>query len=489
MNTWLQHKRQRLMAVGGALSLFFHSLAFCLTPTISGAPMPIGLRDTQTTPSMPPLAARPALITGGCITSECHDKFASLPVKHGPLLKKQCMPCHIPIGNKHEFEQRQGNQPVCRDCHLKVPAGKPRHIGADNDCLDCHNPHGGKERFFLKQRSGAGLCLDCHAEVAQKQPLHRFMENDGCLACHELHHADDKPLLKAPRDQLCLPCHKQMREGLKQQAGSVHQPVTQDCTLCHRVHGGAQGPALTASASPALCQTCHTDLVNRALHAKYPHKPIMDDQHCGGCHDPHLSKGRALLKATTRELCLGCHDRTYQLADGVMLDNVKAQITQSRYVHGPARQGSCTPCHDAHGSEYPRLLKYDFPCNFYAPFEESRYELCFRCHNRKMVLESQSEVTRFRNGQRNLHYLHVNQEKGRTCRACHHEHASNNPLRIRESVPFGNWNMPLIYKKNENGGSCQSSCHIEYGYNRVKPVDNPVNAAKPKLPGLLSAKP
>ena len=315
------------------------------------------------------------------------------------------------------------------------------------------------------------------------------MDDDACLACHELHHAADKPLLRTPRDRLCLACHDDIRKGLAAPTGSVHQPVAKDCTLCHRVHGGGAGPALTVSDTPTLCKTCHADLVNRALNAKHPHKPVLENKRCAECHDPHFSRGRSLLKKTTRDLCLGCHDTTYTLSDGSVLADVKKQVTQSRYVHGPARQGSCTPCHDAHGSDYPRLLKYDFPCSFYAPFSESRYELCFRCHNRKMVLEPQSEVTRFRNGERNLHYLHVHQEKGRTCRACHHEHASNSPYRIRETVPFGNWNMPLKFKKTEDGGSCSSSCHIERGYNRVNPVQNPVGGSQTPSAPLSSNAP
>jgi predicted CXXCH cytochrome family protein len=436
---------------------------------------PLAYADAPTTVSHTNSAPRPAVVTGACATNECHANYLSFPVKHGPVIKGQCLPCHVPVDGKHEFEQRRKDQPVCRDCHLAVPPGKARHLDADDNCLTCHDPHGGKERFFLRARSSAGLCLDCHAEVAQKQPQHRFMDNDACLACHEIHHAADKPLLKAPRNQVCLPCHDNIRKGLAQKNASTHEPVAKDCELCHRVHGGAQGPALTVSDTLTLCRNCHADLVERALNAKYPHKPVTENPPCVSCHDPHFSPGRSLLKASTRELCLQCHDRTYTLSDGSVLDNVKAQVTQSRYVHGPARQGSCNPCHDVHGSDYPRLLKYDFPCSFYAPFEVSRYELCFRCHDRNMVLQQQSEVTRFRNGTRNLHYLHVNQEKGRTCRACHHEHASNSPFRIRESVPFGTWTMPLTFKKTESGGSCSSSCHVERGYDRVKPVQNPVS--------------
>ena len=52
--------------------------------------------------------------------------------------------------------------------------------------------------------------------------------------------------------------------------------------------------------------------------------------------------------------------------------------------------------------------------------------------------------TSFRDGDVNLHYLHVNKAKrGRTCRACHSTHASKHNVIIRDSVPFGRWELPI----------------------------------------------
>ena len=42
-----------------------------------------------------------------------------------------------------------------------------------------------------------------------------------------------------------------------------------------------------------------------------------------------------------------------------------------------------------------------------------------------MTEERSKTVTDFRYGNVNLHKLHVNREKGRTCRACHNIHASD----------------------------------------------------------------
>ena len=118
---------------------------------------------------------------------------------------------------------------------------------------------------------------------------------------------------------------------------------------------------------------------------------------------------------------------------------------------------------------------------FYAPFDLGIYDLCFQCHIKEMVTVKEGKgLTRFKNGDLNLHYVHVHQEKGRTCRACHEVHASTNPFHIRTSVPFGTggWSYEIKFEKTPTGGTCASGCHVPRSYNRSpgdtftpKPID------------------
>ena len=104
-----------------------------------------------------------------------------------------------------------------------------------------------------------------------------------------------------------------------------------------------------------------------------------------------------------------------------------------------------------------------------------------RCNgNSKIVLAESSTSTGFRNGDVNLHFVHVNKEKGRSCRACHHEHASNQAKHIRDSVPFGRWTMKTEFTKTETGGGCMTGCHLPYKYDRTTPVENKAPAAAAK---------
>ena len=53
-------------------------------------------------------------------------------------------------------------------------------------------------------------------------------------------------------------------------------------------------------------------------------------------------------------------------------------------------------------------------------YKTENYAICWDCHNKDMALtEVTSTLTGFRNGSRNLHFFHINQKKGRSCKACH----------------------------------------------------------------------
>src|SRR6266511_81902 len=131
-----------------------------------------------------------------------------------------------------------------------------------------------------------------------------------------------------------------------------------------------------------------------------------------------------------------------------------ALLKENQEHHGPIRLGACTACHQPHGGDQPKLLSAAYPPEFYAKFNIEQYQLCFTCHPPDLVLVKEASApTGFKNGEKNLHWLHVNQEKGRTCRACHEVHASRQPFHIRESVPFGpkGWAITIKYRQTSNG--------------------------------------
>jgi predicted CXXCH cytochrome family protein len=151
----------------------------------------------------------------------------------------------------------------------------------------------------------------------------------------------------------------------------------------------------------------------------------------------------------------------------------KKQEPGARYLHGPLREGRCGGCHDPHGSGNFRLLTGPYPADFYAPYRKGAFDFCLQCHEKYLLDFSQTTLyTKFRNGDRNLHVVHVaDKRKGRTCRACHEPHVSDSPKLIAEKgIGFGDWMIPLGFQATATGGRCAPGCHQPFSYDREKPI-------------------
>jgi predicted CXXCH cytochrome family protein len=218
---------------------------------------------------------------------------------------------------------------------------------------------------------------------------------------------------------------------------------------------------------------------------------------CLNCHQPHASNHGQLLRGATQELCFQCHDQEVKREAGGTIPNMKAVLNDRQNAHSPAQRGDCTLCHQVHGGDRDRLLKREYVPT-YASFENAEhYSLCFSCHDKNLVLaEETSAVTAFRNGERNLHFVHVNSRKSRSCNICHAPHAAEAAHIIRASYPFGpsRWDLAIAWQESPDGGSCAAGCHAAFAYDRVTPVVYPRipieeqdwRDGKPVVPGQTS---
>ena len=149
-----------------------------------------------------------------------------------------------------------------------------------------------------------------------------------------------------------------------------------------------------------------------------------------------------------------------------MLLNIEKHLAESTHEHR-ALNSKCTSCHNPHFSERERLLTENFTVGIYAEGLEDNFALCFQCHDTDLFnLETTATSTGFRQGDRNLHFVHVNKEKARNCTACHDIHGAKNTKLIAATVKFGRWDMPLNYIENDNGGTCAIGCQKERSYAR-----------------------
>lgn len=313
----------------------------------------------------------------------------------------------------------------------------------------------------------------CHADTAKKKFVHAVAnDGGGCVVCHQPQESRHRFKFAAEGAALCTQCH-----GSKSDKKFVHAPVAAGlCTVCHNAHQSDHAKQLNFPPA-ALCLTCHD---KKPFQGLVTHGPVADGQ-CVQCHNPHASDQPRQLQAAVPRLCFTCHDKPLKDAKGSFLPPVKATFEDKALVqHAPFAMGDCLNCHNPHAGPNHRLLVVPYAESFYTSFAKEKYP-CFRCHSvkghsEKAFAEPRTLTdTEFRNGNLNLHYRHVNRQKGRTCRACHHHHASKHPMYIRDSVPFGSRQITIdVFEKTETGGKCGPTCHAVVRYDRFEPVRNPL---------------
>jgi predicted CXXCH cytochrome family protein len=423
--------------------------------------------------------------TGSC--EECHESHQS---DNRSLLKNKksqlCYSCHDNIKNETEAKYLHAAVDDCSNCH-KSHSSKNRNLLSESipelcfachepfdqkyghspvkegDCLTCHVVHGSNNRKLLIEKEPSNLCLMCHdLGMENSKVKHAPVEGGECMECHDAHDSKNNGLLKKEKTMLCMNCHSDLEEDFVKI--NRHAPFEDDCSNCHASHSSMQENLLIDEAK-TLCYTCHDDIQEKVKTEPIVHKVMNDALSCSNCHSPHASNESAILVSKEKELCLSCHNKEY-LSELGKIKNIKEEIDKSKYVHEPVKEG-CSSCHDPHAVKYPFLLTdYSSPM-MYTPANTLNFQLCFNCHDKElMTIKRGNLATNFRNGNKNLHYVHLEGEKARNCNICHATHAADGKYLIKEKIWFGQWEMPIGFEADLNGGSCLTGCHKKMEYNR-----------------------
>jgi len=406
-----------------------------------------------------PLAFGAPAAGEGCVTAKCHATM--LKTKNIHPAAEPCDTCHQPVSQPHPqkknktFKLTEEVPGLCLQCHPKPGAMKYVHPPVkDGMCTTCHNPHDSAEPKLLAQPMKA-LCTSCHPDKTSYKYVHGPAATGDCTSCHRSHESNNAHLLIKDGAALCYLCHVDMEGNIKKKY--VHTALEGGCTSCHNPHGSSE-KKFFAAAGAGLCYQCHSPIEEKLKSAKSIHAPIKTDRGCSTCHAAHASDAPKLLAKTGMNLCLDCHK-----------DLIKKTQT---VLHGPIKDGQCTPCHDPHGTPNEKLLIKPYTTEFYVSYSDNEFQFCFSCHNRDLLrFPTTSFATGFRDGNKNLHYLHINRkDRGKSCKVCHVVHAGENPKLLAEKVPFGKWSLPLKFVKTETGGSCAPGCHQPYAYDRKTPA-------------------
>jgi len=389
----------------------------------------------------PHSSAQPKLLTNKVNLNACelcHADQKSRPVVHPPVEEESCDTCHDPHADPPV------EIPACTECHDYLMAGKFKHEPATEDCSECHETHSGENDSMLHSEYPE-LCIDCHFD--KEEGLHnRSRMSMSCLSCHDPHSSQNMRLLKIDiGERRCNSCHID-----KEASDHQHTALKEyGCEECHNPH--TDPPEMP----PISCIHCHLSITDKS-----PLHSMKVQGRCTDCHNPHGSDNKFILVDTgmiTEEECLDCHQK------------IGRKLERGSTKHEPAEEGECTTCHTTHSGTPPFTVE-EFGADMYVPYEQAAYELCFGCHDYTLIQAKYSESdTRFRDGSRNLHYVHVvrDGEKGFSCWVCHDMHASNQPHLLNRENPYNpSYRLKIEFRVKRNGGECRTNCHTKREYRR-----------------------
>lgn len=223
----------------------------------------------------------------------------------------KCTRCHdeedspgiLTIGKTKHGTRADGRTPTCTTCHgeselhMNKPKGagdrpKPDHTFGKKSttaatdrtavCLGCHL---GKERMFWASSTHASRDLSCDS-------------------CHQVHNnGHDKVRERKTQTEVCFTCHKTQRIQVSRPS---RHPVLEGkviCSDCHNPHGSAGGSNLVRDTVNDTCFKCHTEKRGPFI---WNHQPVTEN--CALCHDPHGTTVANLLKWRAPFLCQQCHE-------------------------------------------------------------------------------------------------------------------------------------------------------------------------------------
>jgi len=287
-------------------------------------------------------SAKDVVLIGDAVCTKCHDEDEDYPVlaigktRHGVTADARtpsCTSCH---GESREHAKARSDRKrpkpeiTYRDIHSAVPSRDrvERELDfaltpvADRNraCLSCHQ--GGMQMFWS---------TSAHAS-----------RDVACTNCHQVHVEHDRARDRETQTEICFTCHKQQRAQLHRPSRHPVLEGQMGCSDCHNPHGSAGPKQLKRDSVNETCYACHMEKRGPFVHN---HQPVTED--CTICHNAHGTIVANLLKYRPPYLCQECHSQsghptvTPRLADG---------RTRSRAGLASVGRG-CLNCHtNIHGS-------------------------------------------------------------------------------------------------------------------------------------------
>lgn len=424
---------------------------------------------------------------------------ASSRVKLDPNGQLQCQTCHDP----HEMD---------------IDPTTKKFLVASNAssglCLTCH-----KKQYWTSNPSTHMTSTKPYVVAQGAHTGYETVATNGCESCHKPHTATvAQRSLKAVEERTCAQCHGPNAIGRNVQAEFTKAYTHPTYSITPSVHDASESPTNPSHPLPepsaatprhAECEDCHNSHASYALPAAAPKGSGKVAGVWGINRNNTVVLPSGVPPSVNEfEICFKCHADSANMpqAGGAPAPpypvrqapqwNKRLQFDPTGVsfhpVAGPARATAspslkapwtltsimrCTDCHDndtgpkapapgtgpsgPHGSSFKHLLagRYDMD-NSNTTESAAAYALCYKCHDRTIVLS---------NASCREHDRHI-RDQNASCSICHDPHGvssaqgttTNNAHLINFDKRFVTPNSAGILRWEQTGprsGRCYLTCH------------------------------
>jgi predicted CXXCH cytochrome family protein len=181
------------------------------------------------------------------------------------------------------------------------------------------------------------------------------------------------------------------------------------CVICHKIKQDLTSYNVDLNAVGNPCYFCHKDKIGQ-FKQDFIHGPVAGGS-CTICHNAHGSEFEYNLKSSEIVLCSSCHTTVEENWD-------------RKIQHHPFKYGHCGDCHDPHSTNNKWVLVKSSP------------EVCVGCHKEDGLKSFHKHPFNVEPKKELVRSLKLSSSGQLECISCHYPHASDTEhlLRVKGTV-------------------------------------------------------